>query len=58
MIRKLVKLDPATGDYAEVDKVRLNRETITLVDFIKKISARIQMSMAFVSGCCHFANAF
>lgn len=36
MIRKLVKINPLTGDYAEVDKVRLKRETKDLLNYIKK----------------------
>ena len=35
MIRRLVKLDPATGNYTEVDKVRLKREALALLDYIK-----------------------
>lgn len=35
MIRKLVKLDPSTGDYAEIDEVRLKREARVLLDYIK-----------------------
>jgi hypothetical protein len=35
MARKLVRWNPATGRYAEVDKVRLTREAQTLLDFIK-----------------------
>ncbi len=35
MIRKLVKLDPATGDYSEVDEVRLKRETHILLNYIR-----------------------
>ena len=35
MTRKLIKLDPATGNYAEVDKVRLKREAIALFEYIK-----------------------
>lgn len=34
--RKLVKLDELTGDYAEVDKVRLKREAQELIQYIKK----------------------
>lgn len=33
--RKLVRVDEQTGDYAEVDTVRLKRETRELVNFIK-----------------------
>lgn len=36
MIRKLVKLDSVTGNYAEVDKTRLKREARNLLDFIHK----------------------
>ncbi len=35
MIRKLVRLDPTTGNYAEVDSVRLKREANELLDHIK-----------------------
>lgn len=34
--RKLVKLDEETGDYAEIDQVRLKREASDLIDYIKK----------------------
>ncbi|MDQ1816575.1 hypothetical protein RBA41_25065 [Massilia sp. CCM 9210] len=34
--RKLVKLDGQTGDYAEVDKIRLKREARELIEYIKK----------------------
>ncbi|NHZ66878.1 hypothetical protein [Massilia genomosp. 1] len=33
--RKLVKVNEQTGDYAEVDKVRLKRETHELMNFIQ-----------------------
>lgn len=33
--RKLVKVDEETGDYAEVDTVRLKRETRELMNFIQ-----------------------
>ena len=36
MIRKLVKLDSNTGDYAEVDKIRAKREARVLLDHIQK----------------------
>lgn len=35
MIRKLVRIDPITGDYAEVDTVRLKREAQDLLTYIK-----------------------
>lgn len=34
--RKLVRVDEKTGDYAEVDTVRLKRETRELMNFIQK----------------------
>jgi hypothetical protein len=34
MIRRLIKLDPATGNYAEVDAPRLKREALALLDYI------------------------
>jgi hypothetical protein len=36
MIRRLIKLDPATGDYSEIDEARLKRETRLLLEYIKK----------------------
>ena len=36
MIRKLVRVDPLTGDYAEVDGVRLKREAQELLDYIRQ----------------------
>ena len=33
--RKLVKLDEQSGDYAEVDEVRLKREARELIEYIK-----------------------
>lgn len=36
MIRKLVKIYPLTGDYVEVDKVRLKREVHELINYIKQ----------------------
>ncbi|MCE3606029.1 hypothetical protein LXA47_20815 [Massilia sp. P8910] len=34
--RKLVKVDEETGDYAEVDKVRLKREARELMEYIER----------------------
>lgn len=36
MIRKLVRVDPSTGDYAEIDSVRLKREAQELLDYVRQ----------------------